>query len=67
MNFGEWMAVEVPLEKRFTIEKDAKILEGNPEAGKIAGQLLRQCYYQQEVLQQAVHEIARLELLLMQT
>jgi hypothetical protein len=67
MNFGEWMVIEMPLEKRFTIERDATILEGNPEAGKIAGMLLRQCYYQQEVLQQAVHEIARLELLLMQT
>jgi hypothetical protein len=67
MNFGEWMVIDMPLEKRFTIERDATILERNPEAGKIAGQLLRQCYYQQEVLQQAVNEIARLELLLMQT
>jgi hypothetical protein len=67
MNFGEWMAVEVPLEKQFKIEAEAKTLEDNPKAGQAAGMLLRQCYYQQEVLQQAVHEIARLELLLMQT
>lgn len=67
MNFGKWMAIEVPLEKRFTIEKDAKTLEASPDAGKVAGMLLRQCCYQQELLQQAVHEIARLELLLMQT
>lgn len=65
MNFGEWMAVEMPLEKQFKIEAEAKLLEHNPQAGQMAVMLLRQCYYQQEVLQAAVHEIARLELQLM--
>lgn len=58
MNFGEWMAVEIPPEKLFK-------LEASPNTGKLAAQLLRQTYRQQEMLQAAVHEIARLEILLM--
>lgn len=65
MDFGQWMAVEMPLEKQFKIEAEVKLLENNPKAGQMAGMLLRQCYYQQEVLQAAVNEIARLELQLM--
>jgi hypothetical protein len=34
--------------------------------GPLAAKLLKQCYHQQEMLQAAVNEIARLELLLMQ-
>lgn len=65
MNFGEWMAVEMPLEKQFQLEAEVKRLERGGEIGQLAGQLLRQCYYQQELLQSAVNEIARLELQLM--
>ncbi len=66
MNFGEWMAVDIPPEKLFKLEAECRALERNPNTAQLAAQLLRQCYYQQEVLQQAVHEIARLELELMQ-
>lgn len=65
MNLGEWMAVEIPPEKLFQIEKQCRALERHPQAGTIAAKLLKQCYHQQEMLQAAVNEIARLELLLM--
>jgi hypothetical protein len=67
MNFGKWMAVEIPPEKLFKLESECRALERSTNTGQLAASLLRQCAYQQEVLQQAVHEIARLELLLMQT
>ncbi len=66
MNFGEWMAVDIPPEKLFKLEAECRALERSTNTNQLAVQLLRQCYYQQEVLQQAVHEIARLELMLMQ-
>lgn len=65
MNFGEWMAVEIPPEKQFLIEKQCRDLQRHPQAGTIAAKLLKQCYHQQEMLQAAVNEIARLELELM--
>lgn len=65
MNFGEWMLVDMPPEKAFQIEAEARKLENNPQCGTLAASLLRQCYYQQQLLQQAVNEIARLELELM--
>ena len=65
MNFGEWMAVEIPPEKLFLIEKQCRDLQRHPQAGSIAAKLLKQCYHQQEMLQAAVNEIARLELELM--
>lgn len=65
MNFGAWMAAEIPAERRFAIEAEARRVETDPMAGQIAALLLRQTYYQQEMLQSAVHEIARLELMLM--
>jgi len=40
-------------------------LEKDPNAGKAAAILLRQTYRQQEMIQAAINEIARLELLLM--
>ena len=65
MNFGEWMAVEIPPEKQFLIEKQCRDIQRHPEVGDLAAKLLRQTYHQQEMLQAAVHEIARLELELM--
>ncbi len=59
------MAVEIPPEKLFLIEKQCRDLQRHPQAGSIAAKLLKQCYHQQEMLQAAVHEIARLELELM--
>lgn len=59
------MAVEIPPEKLFLIERQCRDLERHPEAGVIAAKLLKQCYHQQEILQAAVNEIARLELELM--
>ena len=65
MNFGEWLSGEIPPEKLFKLEADCRRLENAPQAGKLAGQLLKQVYHQQEMLQRAVNEIARLELELM--
>lgn len=65
MNFGQWMAVEIPPEKLFKLEADCRALEKNPSAGQAAAVLLRHVYRQQEMLQAAVNEIARLELMLM--
>jgi hypothetical protein len=65
VNFGAWMLAEIPAERRFAIEAEARRIETDPMAGQIAALLLRQTYNQQEMLQAAIHEIARLELMLM--
>jgi hypothetical protein len=65
MNFGEWMVVELSTEQQFTIEKQARALLESEDAGVMAAALLKQACYQQQLLQQAVHEIARLECELM--
>ena len=65
MQFGEWMLVELSTEERFELEKQARSLLTSPDAGLMAAALLKQCRYQQQLLQQAVNEIARLECELM--
>jgi hypothetical protein len=65
MNFGEWMAVQLTAEQQFEIEKQARTLLSSPDAGTMAAALLKQTCYQQQLLQQAVNEIARLECELM--
>ena len=65
MNFGEWMAVQLTAEQQFEIEKQARTLLNSPDAGTMAAALLKQTCYQQQLLQQAVNEIARLECELM--
>ena len=65
MHFGEWMAVELSTEQQFEIEKQARTLLESDDAGVFAAALLKQCCYQQQLLQQAVNEIARLECELM--
>ena len=67
MNFGEWMMVELSTEQQFTIEKQARALLESEDAGVLAAALLKQACYQQQLLQQAVNEIARLECMLMGT
>lgn len=65
MNFGEWMAVQLTAEQQFEIEKQARALLESKDAGLLAAYLLKQTCYQQQLLQQAVNEIARLECELM--
>jgi hypothetical protein len=65
MRFGEWMLVKVSPEQQFELEKQARTLLSSPDAGIMAAALLKQAHYQQQLLQQAVNEIARLELELM--
>jgi len=65
MNFGEWMVVELTTEQQFQIEKQARTLIASEDAGFMAAALLKQACYQQQLLQQAVNEIARLECELM--
>lgn len=65
MMFGEWMAVKLPPEQQFELEKQARSLLNSKDAGPIAAALLKQAVYQQQLLQQAVNEIARLECELM--
>ena len=66
MDFGQWMAVELSPEQQFEIEKQARSLLQHKDAGVMAAALLKQACYQQQLLQQAVNEIARLELMLME-
>lgn len=66
MDFGQWMAVKIPPEKLFKLEASCRALERSSNTSHLAAQLLRQCAHQQELLQAAVNEIARLELELMQ-
>jgi hypothetical protein len=65
MDFGKWMQVEIPAERLFKLESNCRGLAEHGAIGKLAAQLLRQNYRQQEMLQAAVHEIARLELMIM--
>jgi len=65
MNFGEWMSVQLTPEQQFEIEKQARALLASKDAGLLAASLLKQTCYQQQLLQQAVNEIARLECELM--
>lgn len=65
MNFGQWMVVELSTEQQFQIEKQARALLESKDAGLLAASLLKQTCYQQQLLQQAVNEIARLECELM--
>jgi len=65
MDFGKWMQVEIPAERLFKLESNCRGLAEHGTIGKLAAQLLRQNYRQQEMLQAAVHEIARLELMIM--
>ena len=65
MQFGEWMAVTLTAEQQFEIEKKARALLKSPDAGTMAVALYKQACYQQQLLQQAVNEIARLECELM--
>ena len=59
------MAVDIPPEKLFKLEEECRRLEKAPDAGNLAALLLRQNYRQQQLLQSAVHEIARLEMHIM--
>jgi hypothetical protein len=59
------MAVELSPEQQFEIEKQARSLLNSEDAGTMAAALLKQVCYQQQLLQQAVNEIARLECELM--
>jgi len=65
MEFGQWMAVQLTPEQQFEIEKQARALLDSKDAGVLAAALLKQTCYQQQLLQQAVNEIARLECKLM--
>ena len=59
------MMVELSPERRFDIEKQARALLHSKDAGTMAAALFKQTCYQQQLLQQAVNEIARLECELM--
>ena len=65
MDFGKWLQVDIPPKKLFKLEADCRALEASNNTGKLAAQLLRHTCRQQEMLQAAVHEIARLELMLL--
>jgi hypothetical protein len=65
MDFEKWMQVEIPAERLFKLESNCRGLAEHGTIGKLAAQLLRQNYRQQEMLQAAVHEIARLELMIL--
>ena len=65
MKMGEWLLVDIPPERMFRVEEECRALEKDPNAGKAAAILLRQVYRQQEMIKSAVNEIARLELMLM--
>jgi len=65
MDFGKWITLRMPPEALLQMEVRARSLEVTPNAGPLAAQLFRAWNMQQQLLQQATHEIARLELLLM--
>lgn len=64
-DFGQWLIPLVSTEEDFEIERHCRLLLNTPNAGPIAAQLFRAMAMQQQLLQQATHEIARLELMVM--
>lgn len=63
--FGQWVIPRVTIEDDFEIERHCRRLMETTNAGPIAAQLFRAVAMQQQLLQQATNEIARLELMLM--
>lgn len=63
MDFGQWMIPARSLEDELRIEKECR--EAANDGGPRLAGLLRLCYHQQDSLQRAVNEIARLELMVM--
>ena len=61
----EWLKMKRDASQEFSVEKEARRLENTPNAGPIAAQLFRAWSMQQDLLQQATHRIAALELQLM--
>ena len=59
MKFGEWLTAQMPPEDQLKVELEAR--QEDPRTAM----LYRLCCQQQYQLQQAVNEIARLELMLM--
>lgn len=64
-DFGQWVIPRISVEDHFEIERRCRALMETSNAGPIAAQLFRSVAMQQQLLQQATNEIARLELLLM--
>lgn len=57
----EWLFRPIPLETEIEIEQEARRAATHPNAGEVAGMMVRHAYKLQHLLNCAVNEIARLE------
>lgn len=65
MSWGEWMVVRLSVEEELKLEQTVRELQyqiGNEKVSKLCGSLLKQTYFQQQLIKQAVHHIATLEM-----
>ena len=65
MAWGEWMVVKMSVEEELRLEASVRDIQNSVESvkvGRLCGSLLRQTYFQQALIKQAVTYIALLEM-----
>lgn len=65
MSWGEWMIVKLSVEEELKLERSVRDLQyeiADEKVGRLCGSLLKQVYFYQAIVKQAVHHIAILEL-----
>lgn len=65
MAWGEWMIVKFSVEEELKLERSVRQLQleiKDEKIGRLCGSLFKQVYFYQQLVKQAVHHIAILEL-----
>lgn len=65
MSWGEWMVINPSLQQELELEKSIRCILASDDSAKVqslCGSLLRQNWYQQQLIRQATAHIARLEM-----
>jgi len=65
MSWGKWMVVAPSLQQELELEKSIRCILASDDAAKVqslCGSLLRQNWYQQQLIRQATGHIAKLEM-----
>lgn len=64
MAWADWMVVNLSLEEQLQLEREARSVlshDDHDQVAKLCAQLIKQTYYQQTLLSQAVGRITELE------
>ena len=65
MAWGSWMVVQLSVEEELKLERSVRELQNqitDEKVGRLCGSLLKQSYFYQQLVRQAVHHIATLEM-----